>query len=130
MRAEAGYLEVMRAFEVDDIRDWRGHDVVDQSGSKVGMLEAVYFDTASEEPTFASVRIGMPGRHRLVFVPLEGARVAPNHLRVMSAKKLIKDGPSIDADGELTAEIEPDVFAHFGIDYRTGASGERRLGRR
>jgi hypothetical protein len=120
----------MRAFEVDDIRDWRGHDVVDEGGSKVGVLEAVYFDTASEEPTFASVRIGLAGRRRLVFVPLEGARVAPDHVRVMRAKKLVKDGPSINTDGELTAEAEADVFAHFGLDYRPGASGERRLGRR
>jgi sporulation protein YlmC with PRC-barrel domain len=31
-------------FEADDIRDWRGKDVVDVDGSKIGTLEAVYFD--------------------------------------------------------------------------------------
>jgi hypothetical protein len=30
-------------FEADDIRDWRGKDV-DVDGSKIGTLEAVYFD--------------------------------------------------------------------------------------
>lgn len=120
----------MGAFEVDDIRDWRGHDVVDDGGSKVGTLEAVYFDTASEEPTFASVKIGMPGRHRLVFAPLKDAKVAPGHVRVRWEKKLIKDGPAIDTDGELTAETEVAVFEHFGLEHRVGASGERRLGRR
>jgi sporulation protein YlmC with PRC-barrel domain len=42
-------------FEADDIRDWRGKDVVDADGSKIGTLEAVYFDTAMHLPTFASV---------------------------------------------------------------------------
>ena len=49
-------------FQVEDIRDWRGLDVVDQSGSKIGSLEAVYFDTATDEPAFATVRVGMVGR--------------------------------------------------------------------
>jgi hypothetical protein len=43
----------------------------------------------------------MMGRHRLVFVPLAGARVAPRHVRVMADKKLVKNSPSIDLDGEL-----------------------------
>lgn len=117
-------------FEADDLRDWRGHDVVDTDGSKVGSLEAVYFDTASEQPVFASVKTGLPGRHRLLFVPLEGARVSPGHLRVLADKKLVKDAPSIDPDGELTADAEPGLFEHYGLTYQPGATGERRLGRR
>lgn len=117
-------------FEADDIRDWRNHDVVDSKGDKIGMLEAVYFDTASQEPAFASVRIGIVGRHRLTFVPLGGARVAPGHVRVMADKKLVKEAPSIDTDGELEANAEPALFQHYGIPYTPGASGERRLGRR
>lgn len=117
-------------FDADDIRDWRGQDVVDQDGSKIGTLEAVYFDTASQEATFASVQIGMVGRHRLTFVPLGGARVAPKHVRVMADKKLVKDAPSMDSDGELDAGDEPALFAHYNLAYSAGTSGERRLGRR
>ena len=117
-------------FEVEDIRDWREHDVVDEQGSKIGSLEAIYFDTASEQPTFATVKVGMPGRHRLVFVPLAGATVAPQHLRVRADKKLVQDAPSIDTDGELPAAEEPAIFEHYGLIYEPGASGERRLGRR
>ncbi len=114
----------------ENIRDWRDHDVVDAAGDKVGTLEAVYFDTGTDQPAFASVRIGLLGRHRLVFVPLAGAQVSPRYVKVQSDKKLIKDGPAIDTDGELTSELEPEVFEHFGLDYQTGATGERRLGRR
>jgi hypothetical protein len=117
-------------FEAEDIRDWRGHNVVDSTGSKIGSLEAVYFDTATEEPTFATVKVGMVGRHRLVFVPLFEARVSPDHIRVRAEKKLVKDAPSIDTDGELTAAEEPRIFEHYGLRYEPGASSERRLGRR
>ena len=117
-------------FEADDIRDWREHDVVDTDANKIGTLEGVYFDTATQKAVFASVKIGIVGRHRLTFVPLDGARVAPAHVRVMADKKLIKDAPTIDTDGELDAEAEPGLFQHYGIPYAPGATGERRLGRR
>lgn len=117
-------------FEAEDIRDWRGRDVVDRTGSKIGSLEAVYFDTATEQPTFATLKVGMLGRHRLVFVPLFEATVSPDHIRVATDKKLVKNAPSIDTDGELTAAEEPRIFEHYGLGYEPGASGERRLGRR
>lgn len=117
-------------FEADNIRDWRDHDVVDPEGDKIGELEAIYVDTATDEPAFASVKIGIIGRHRLTFVPLFGATVAPKFVRVQVPKKLAKDAPTIDVDGELLAEDEPVLFEHYGLVHQTGASGERRLARR
>ncbi len=117
-------------FDVEDIRDWRDMAVIDPEGSKIGNLEAVYFDTASQDPTFATVKSGLPGFSKLIFVPLVGATVAPKHLRVQVSKKLAKDAPSIDADGELDATLEPAIYGHYSMAYATGANGERRLGRR
>jgi hypothetical protein len=117
-------------FEAENIRDWRQHDVVDPSGDKIGELESVYVDTTTDLPAFAAVKIGMVGRHRLTFVPLGGATVAPRYLRVTLDKKLVKHAPSIDMDGELLAEQEPQLFAHYEMEYRTGADGARRLARR
>src|SRR4051812_31884649 len=117
-------------FDVDDIRDWRGESVVDQEGSKIGNLEAVYFDTSSDAAVFGTVKVGLVGGGRLVFVPLVGARVSPKHLRVMTDKKTAKDAPSIATDGELDSAAEPEVYAHYGMVYERGAGGERRLGRR
>lgn len=117
-------------FEAENIRDWRGHKVVDPGGAKIGELEAVYVDTATDEPAFATVKVGMLGRARLVFVPLDGATVSPDHLRVSVAKDQTKDAPAIDTDGELLAETEPDVYGHYGLPYARGAGGERRLARR
>src|SRR5208282_1991470 len=88
-------------FEAADIREWRGHDVVDASGHKIGELEAVYVDTGTDLPSFGTVKVGMPTRHRLVFVPLDQATVGPGYLKVSFDKKQVKDAPSIDTDGEL-----------------------------
>lgn len=120
----------MKLFPAENIRDWRGHPVVDQGGGKIGSLEAIYVDTTTDEPSFASVEVGIVGRKRLVFVPLEGATVTPRHLKVQIDKKQAKGAPAIDTDGELLATQEPQVFEHYGLTYAPGASGERRLARR
>ena len=117
-------------FEADDIREWRGHEVVDAQGHKIGVLEAVYVDTATDQPSFATVTVGMPTRHRLVFVPLDHATVGPGYLKVTYDKKQVKDAPSIDTDGELPAGDEEAIFKHYGLAYQPGAGGERRLARR
>jgi hypothetical protein len=117
-------------FEAENIRDWRNHDVVDPDGHKIGQLEAVYVDTSTDLPAWASIRTGMIGRHRLDFVPLDGAVVTPDALKVTVTRSQVKGVFSIDTDGELAAEDEPKLFEHFGLPYETGAGGERRLGRR
>jgi hypothetical protein len=117
-------------FEAENIRDWREHDVVDPDGNKIGKLEAVYVDTSTDIPVFASVRTGAMGRRRLNFVPLDGATVAPHHLRVAYPKKLVKGAVAVDTDGELAADDEPELFEHYGLVHQPGVTGERRLARR
>jgi hypothetical protein len=117
-------------FEADDIREWRGHDVVDPKGHKIGQLEAVYVDTASDLPSFATVRVGMPSRHRLAFVPLDQATVGPGYLKVCYDKKQVKQAPSIVTDGVLPVGEEEAIFSHYGLIYQPGAGGARLLARR
>ena len=117
-------------FEAENIRDWHGHDVVDADGHKIGQLEGIYFDTGTDLPSFGTVTVGMPGRRRLVFVPLERATVGPGYLKVGYGRKLVKDAPSIGPDGELLAADEEALFTYYGLAYQPGTGGERRLGRR
>ena len=116
-------------FKIADIREWRGHEVVDAGGRRLGRLEAVYVDTRTDEPSFLTVRVGLPTRHRLVFVPLEGATVGPEYVRVAHARAQVKDAPSIGTDGELLAGKEEEVFAHYGLPY-DAAPDQRWLARR
>jgi hypothetical protein len=117
-------------FEAADIREWRGHNVVDAQGHKIGALEAVYVDTTTDLPSFGSVTVGLPTRRRLVFVPLDHATVGPGYVKVAYDKKQVKDAPSIGTDGELPAGDEEAIFKHYGLAYQPGADGERQLARR
>ncbi|MEU8799248.1 PRC-barrel domain-containing protein [Spirillospora sp. NPDC048819] len=116
-------------FEIEDIRQWRGREVIDESGSKVGQLEAIYVDTATDQPSFATIKTGLPTRQRLVFAPLSGSTVGPEHLRVAHSKKQIKNAPAISTDGELLAVDEQAVFDYYEMPYEA-APDERRLARR
>src|SRR5512132_4447262 len=77
-------------FEAANIREWRRHDVVDAQGHKIGQLEAIYVDTGTDLPSFGTVKVGMPTRHRLVFVPLDQATAGPGYVKVSYGKKQVK----------------------------------------
>lgn len=113
-----------------DIREWRNHDVVDPKQRKIGLLEAIYVDTTTDEPAMAPVRTGLLTRQRLVFVPLDDAILGPDYLKVSYAKGLVKKAPSIGTDDVLPAEEEETIFQHYGLTYQPGAKGERQLARR
>ncbi|MFJ9899097.1 PRC-barrel domain-containing protein [Streptomyces sp. NPDC091280] len=113
-----------------DVREWRERDVVDAESHKIGVLEAVYVNTATDEPAMATVRVGLPTRHRLVFVPLDDAILGPDYVKVDYPKALVKQAPSIGTDDVLPAEQEEGIFKHYGLPYSTGTGGERQLARR
>lgn len=113
-----------------DIREWRTHDVVDPKGHRIGVLEAVYVDTVTDEPAVATVRTGLPSRRRLVFVPLDEALLGPGYVRIAYTRSLVKKAPSIGTDDVLPAEQEEAIFQHYGLTYEPGANGERKLARR
>jgi hypothetical protein len=97
--------------------------------NKIGELEAIYVDTGTDQPSFATIKIGMSTRYRLVFAPLAAATVGPGYVRVSHGKKQVRGAPSIGTDGVLPASDEEAVFAHYDLPYQAAAN-ERRLARR
>lgn len=97
-----------------DIREWREHEVVDPKGHKIGLLEAIYVDTTTDALAMATVRTGLPIRHRLVFVPLDEAILGPGYVKVAHSKGLVKRAPSIGTDDILPAEQEEAPTAGAG----------------
>jgi hypothetical protein len=126
-REQLPAIEGVPVFPAENIRDWRTLNVVDPSGSKIGTLESVYVDTTTDQPFFAAVVTGIIGRHKLTFVPLTDATVSPSAIKVTVSKDVAKNAPSIDTDGELPAESEPEVFEYYSLPYTPGV---RRLARR
>jgi uncharacterized protein (TIGR02271 family) len=101
--------------------EWRGRNVVDQEGTKVGRLEEVYLDQHTGRPDWLLVHTGLFGT-KSSFAPLAGARVEGEDVRIGYSKQEVKDAPSVDADGELSQEEEARLYAHYGLDYSESRS--------
>lgn len=116
--------------EVENIADWRGRDLIDRDGDKIGKLEDVYIDTQTDQPMFGAVKEGHLSKH-LTFVPLAGASASPDGLTVQVSKKQVKDAPNIDQGAELAVSDETELYNHYELPYTPGetASG-RRLAKR
>ena len=115
---------------IENIRDWRGKDVLDGSGEKIGTVEDVYFDSETDEPRFLRVRAGRL-RHRTVLVPTAGVTASPEQLTAAVSKKVLKDAPTLDPGGDLSTAYEEQLFGYYGLEYHVGRTpGGRRLVRR
>jgi hypothetical protein len=114
---------------VENITDWRGQDVLDAVGEKLGKVEEVYFDGETDEPTFVAVKSGTFSKS-LTLVPLAHASVGRDYVRVDRAKGEFKKAPSFDTGVELTLDDEAAMFRHYGLDYTPAGAGARRLAKR
>src|SRR4051794_38362434 len=114
---------------VENLADWRGQEVVDSAGEKLGKLEEVYYDGETDEPVFVTVKTGLVSKS-LTLVPLDSASVGREYVRVNRAKGEFKKAPSFDTDTEFTLDDEAAAYAHYGLEYRPAGEGARRLAKR
>ena len=113
----------------ENVADWRGSDVLDLDGQKLGKLEDVFYDAETDVPVFVSVKSGTFGK-RSTLMPLTGASVGPKFLRVDYTKQDLKDAPSYSPEMELSVDEEAEAYKFFSMEYATAGHGARRLARR
>ena len=106
--------------------DWRGREIVDSDGKKIGTIEELYYDNETTRPEWAAIRTGMPGT-KLSVVPISQLQPHGEELRVPFGKAQIKDAPSIDPDRDLSQAEEERLYSHYGLSYggRRSDSGLR-----
>lgn len=92
-----------------------GATIYDRAGDKIGKLGTVYLDNHTGEPTFATVSTGLFGTSES-FVPLQGAQMDGEDLRVEYTKDQVKDAPRVDAGGELAPAEEARLYEHYQLD--------------
>lgn len=111
-----------------DLAEWRGRDLIDSDGERVGPLEDVYYDVDDDQPVFGTVKEGFLSRH-LTFVPLAGATIGPDSIQVTANAEAIKTAPNLDSGSEqLTPEDEAALFHHYHLNYFTPErESQRRL---
>jgi len=114
-----------------EIAEWRGSDLVDSFGERIGKLEEVYFDVETDEPQFGTVKEGFVARH-LTFVPLTGITIGPDNLQVPVTKEQVKNAPNIALQGgELSQADESTLYHHYQLNYTPpDTQSGRRLARR
>jgi hypothetical protein len=114
---------------IENLGDWRGQDVVDSTGEKLGKLEQVYYDGETDQPAFVAVKTGLVSKS-LTLVPLDRASVGRDYVRVDRSKGIFKKAPSFDTDAELTLDDEAATYEHYSMSYTPAGSGARRLAKR
>jgi uncharacterized protein (TIGR02271 family) len=99
-----------------------GATAYDSDGDRVGSVDTVYVDDETNQGKFALVNTGLFGMSSS-FVPLEGASLDGDDLRLAHPKDKIKDAPNLDPDGHLEPEQEQELFRYYGIDEGHGTVG-------
>ena len=114
-----------------NIAEWRGKQLVDLTGDKIGKLEDVYVDVETDEPIFGTVKEGLVNRH-LTFVPLAGLTIGPDSLQVVVSKEQVEGAPDIASeDEELSQTDESMLYHYYQLNYTPPATQSgRRLARR
>ena len=106
-----------------NVTEWRGQELLDNDGEKIGKIEEIYLDTETNEPEWALVKTGLFGG-KGTFVPLSQASASGDGVRVPFEKSHVKDAPNIDPDGELSHSEERRLYEHYGMGYdSTSGSG-------
>jgi uncharacterized protein (TIGR02271 family) len=100
----------------DDVLSWRGQDLVDNNGDKIGTIEEIYLDAETNEPEWAVVKTGLFG-NKQSFVPIGDASPAGDGVRVPFDKATVKDAPNVDPDGRLSQQEERELYAHYDREY-------------
>jgi uncharacterized protein (TIGR02271 family) len=100
--------------------DWSDREVHGSGGEKIGKVDEVYLDTATGQPEWLAVSIGLFGAKRS-FVPLHGARPDGKAVRVAFTKNDVRDAPGVNPDEVLNEGEERELWAHYGLDYDSDA---------
>ena len=91
-----------------------GGNVLGSDGEKIGSVGQVYLDDQTGEPSWVTAKTGLFGTSES-FVPLQGADVSGNDVRVPYTKQHVKDAPRIESDGNLSPEEEDRLYSHYEI---------------
>jgi hypothetical protein len=100
----------------EHIESWRGQQVLDPAGEQLGKLEEIYFDKSSGTPLLATVKSGLLGR-RSKLVPIDGATVARDYIRLVHEKAIVDSAPEAVGDATPDGAALDAVGAAYGLKF-------------
>lgn len=100
--------------EIQEVLSRQGQPVYDSTGSKIGKIEDIFVDDATQQPEWIGIGTGGIFGSKHVLVPIEGAQFDRDGLKVAYTKDLVKDAPDIDTD-EISVDREEELYEHYGL---------------
>jgi uncharacterized protein (TIGR02271 family) len=99
------------------------YDVIDSQGNKIGSVDGVWVDDATNQPEFVSAKTGwLFGKNHII--PIEQAQIddSSRTIQVPYGSDHIKDSPSFATDAELSPDDEDQIYAYYGLQRSTAQS--------
>src|SRR4051794_36624175 len=103
----------MTMTDARNLAAWRGREVVDSDGDKIGRLEEIYVDDQNGQPEWLAVKTGFFGGH-VSLVPIAGAAALGDTVQVGHSRDKVKGAPHFDADGHLEPYEEDVLYEYYG----------------
>jgi uncharacterized protein (TIGR02271 family) len=104
-----------------------GSTAYDKDGDKVGKIGGLYYDDATNEPSWLTVQTGLFGTKE-TFIPVQGAEVTGDRVILQYDKATVKDAPNVDEDGHLSPQEEEQLYRYYGVQYAGGVETGRYAG--
>jgi hypothetical protein len=106
-------LPTQRDFE--DFSAWTGRDVLAPDGDRLGAVEMIFLDEATDRPEWVLVRLD--DADTASFVPLAGANVEDDAIRVEQDRERIASAPRLEVEDTLTVTECRRLYDHYGLAY-------------
>jgi hypothetical protein len=105
-------LPTQRDFE--DFAAWSGRDVLGPDGDRLGAVELIFLDEATGVPEWVLVDLGDGDP---AFVPLAGASVEEQAIRVEQDRERVGAAPRPEPAETLSVADERRLYEHYGLAY-------------
>src|SRR5947209_4353501 len=100
-----------------------GYEVMDSAGNKIGAVDGVWVDDASNQLEFVGVKTGwLMGKTHIIPVAQAQVDGGSQTVTVPYGESQIKDAPSFGTNDELSPDDENQIYDYYGIDRSTAPS--------
>jgi uncharacterized protein (TIGR02271 family) len=108
---------------IDQLRQMQGNSVVAQDGEQIGKIEEIFVDYETREPEWLGIGTGLLRTKRVV-VPVAGAEIDNDIVRIPYSAEIVKSSPDVD-DDQIPQEVEAELYSYYGVPSSTERSDSR-----
>ena len=99
--------------DFQDFEAWAGRDVLGPGGDRLGAVDQIFLDEATGTPEWVLVTLD----DGAAFVPLAGATVEAESIRVEQDAERVQAAPRPEAGETLSVADKKRLYEHYGLEY-------------